>query len=137
MLNAIGHQFQVLAKGPPAEASSIEALNKHFGDVPEEYIETISDATEIELQHEQGRYIRIWGPAGCIEMDEGYDIRERISGAFPIGDDGGGRVIFYMQGTKGLGLYLVGYGNLDREDATFIAPSLREFLANGVGVGSF
>lgn len=129
--------FQVLAKGPTADNAEIQALRQHFGNVPADYLEIVSEATEIELQHEQGQYVRIWGPIGCVEMDEGYGIRSRIPDAFPIGDDGGGHVIFYADCSKGFGLYHVGYGDLDREDAVWIAPSLREFLTNGIGIESF
>jgi hypothetical protein len=84
-----------------------------------------------------GQYIRIWSPNGSIDVDEGYRIRRRIADEVPIGDDGGGQVIFYTTGSSGFGLYHVGYGDLDREDAIWIAPSLREFLTNGTGIQSF
>ncbi|MBX9624137.1 MAG: SMI1/KNR4 family protein [Gemmataceae bacterium] len=70
-------------------------------------------------------------------MDEGYMIRHRIPGAIPIGDDGGGQVIFYAQGRDGFGLYHVGYGNLDIQDAKYIAPSLSDFLSRNKGIDSF
>lgn len=137
MLNDIARSFEVLAKGPSAKNAEIESLKRYFGSVPAEYLEIVAEATEVELQHDQGQYIRIWGPMGCVEMDEGYGIRNRIPDAFPIGDDGGGQVLFYANGNKGFGLYHVGYGNLDRDDAIWIASSLRECLANGTGVDSF
>jgi len=135
MLNDIARSFQLLAKGPAAENAEIESLRQYFGSVPAEYLEMVSEATEVELQHERGQYIRIWGPKGCVEMNEGYGIRNRIPDAFPIGDDGGGQVLFYADGNKGFGLYHVGYGNLERGDAKWIASSLREFLTNDVRTG--
>lgn len=86
------------------------------------------------MKHSNGQYIRIWGPAGCIEMDEGYGIRRRIPGAFPVGDDGGGHVIFYQNGKDGFGLYHVGYGNLVGDDAIWIAPTLADLLTKGKGI---
>jgi hypothetical protein len=70
-------------------------------------------------------------------MDEGYDISNRINGVIPIGDDGEGKVIFYMRGKRGDGLYHVSYGDLDAEDAVFAAPNLTAFLQHGVGMDSF
>jgi hypothetical protein len=55
----------------------------------------------------------------------------------PIGDDGGGQVIFYLDGQHGFGLYHVGYGNLGEEDAIWIAASLKELLCEAKGVDSF
>lgn len=137
MLNSLHSSFRVLAGAPAADPSQIATLQQHFGTVPAEYLETVGEATEIEIQHGGGQYIRIWGPGGCVEMDEGYSIRQRIPDAFPIGDDGGGRVIFYQEGKSGPGLYHVGYGDLDREDAVFIASSLTDFLTKSVGIESF
>lgn len=113
MLESLHSSMEILASGPPAEVAQTSSLRTHFGIIPTEYAELVSEATEVELQHNDGQYIRIWGPMGCIEMDEGYGMRQRIAAAFPIGDDGGGHVIFYQNGKNGPGLYHVGYGNLD------------------------
>ncbi len=137
MLNSLDASFRVLGRAPAADAAQIATLKQHFGTIPAEYLETVAEATEIELQHSGGQYIRIWGPGGCIEMDDGYGIRQRIPGAFPIGDDGGGHVIFYQEGKRGVGLYHVGYGNLDGDDAVFVAPSLTSFLTTAVGIATF
>jgi hypothetical protein len=92
--------------------------------------------TEIELIA-SAKYFRIWGLAGCIEMDEAYGISERISEAFPFGDDGGGSVIFYRPPPLGAGLYHVGFGDLDFEDAVWFSPDLTQFMCNGVGLDKF
>jgi hypothetical protein len=137
MLNFNHSSLQLLASDPPASATEVALLQEYFGAVPTDYLDVVSEATEIELQHACGQYIRIWGPTGCIEMDEGYGIRQRIPGAVPIGDDGGGQVIFYQKGKQGFGLYHVGYGNLDGGDAIWIAPTLTDFLTKCVGIESF
>ena len=54
-----------------------------------------------------------------------------------IGDDEGGKVIFYAEGKEGFGLYLVGFGNLDLDDAVYIAPSLEALLIEGIGAEIF
>ncbi len=41
-------------------------------------MELIREASEIELDFE-GKYVRIWHPNTCAEMDDGYDTR----GGFP------------------------------------------------------
>lgn len=137
MLNRLDSSFRVLATAPAADPTQIAALQGYFGPVPAEYLETVAEATEIECQHSGGQYIRIWGPDGCIEMDDIYGIRASVPGAFPIGDDGGGHIIFYYEGKRGAGLYHLDYGNLDGEDAVFIAPSLADLLTKTIGISTF
>jgi hypothetical protein len=137
MLESLAKNLRLLASQPGATAEQVAELKGRFPSVPDEFVKLVEEATEIELQHENGQYVRIWGPSGCIEMDEGYDISKRIAGAIPIGDDGGGRVIFYMSGKEGFGLYHVGYGDLDAEDAIFTAPGLSALLEQAVGIDTF
>ena len=111
-------------------------LRERFPNVPQEYVELVSEGTEIQLQDATGRYFRIWGPSGCIEMDEAYGISQRIPNAISIGDDGGGQVIFYHHGSHGFGVYCVGYGNLDADDAIWIAPTLIDVLSRATGITS-
>jgi len=134
MLESLDKTLRVLVKQPPATNSQVSMLRTRYPSVPGEYLALIGEATEIELQHQNGQYLRIWGPDGCIEMDNGYNISKRIAGAVPIGDDGGGKVLFYMNGKKGFGVYHVGYGDLDAEDAVFAAPSLSALLEQAVGI---
>lgn len=137
MLSSLDKGFRVLASQPAASSTQVSQLKGRYPSVPDEYVTLVGEATEIELQHQNGQYLRIWGPDGCVEMDNGYDISKRIAGAIPIGDDGGGKVIFYMNGKMGFGLYHVGYGDLDAEDAIFAAPSLSALLEQAVGIASF
>ncbi len=137
MLSSIDNSYTLLAKGPPATTEQINAAMTHFGCVPQEYIDLAREATEIEVQHQNGQYVRIWGPLGCIEMDEGYGIRRRIPDAIPIGDDGGGHILFYANGSRGDGLYHVGYGNLDQDDAIWISNTLDDLLSNAKGIEAF
>ncbi len=137
MLNSIDSSFKVLAKGPPATQLQIDAAVKHFGSLPQEFIQFTHEATEVEILHKNGQYLRIWGPADCIDMDEGYGIRKHIPNAIPIGDDGGGHVIFYAKGDQGDGLYHVGYGDLDITDAIWIAATLDDLLKDAKGIDTF
>jgi hypothetical protein len=137
MLGALDKSFIVLASQSPANDRQIATLVAAYPAVPNEYILLVKEATEIELQRDGSQYLRIWGPDGCIEMDTAYDISKRMPGAIPIGDDGGGRVLFYMDGKKGFGLYHVGYGDLDADNAVFAGPSLSALLGRGMGMDTF
>jgi hypothetical protein len=137
MFEQLNPMFRVLASGPAAMADQVMEVELHFGHIPPDYRALFEEVTELELQHHNGQYIRIWGPLGSKEMDQGYGIRARIPDAFPIGDDGGGNVIFYHEGARGPGLYHVGYGNLSSEDAVWMAPGLPSLLEECSGIDSF
>jgi hypothetical protein len=137
MLNKVNSSYKLLAKGPPATQEQIDAAVTHFGTLPQEFIDLVREATDVELQHQNGQYVRIWGPVGCVDMDEANEIRKYIPESFPIGDDGGGHVIFYGKGDSGEGLYHVGFGNLGMEDAVWIANTLGCFLVHAKGVETF
>lgn len=137
MLSHLHQSFVVLASEPKAESDLIASVQERFPNVPDEYIKLVGEVTELELQHANGQYLRIWGPSGCLDQDDGYGISKRIPGAIPIGDDGGGHVILFLHGHHGFGLYHVGYGDIDAEDAIWIAESLNELLTEGKGISSF
>ena len=75
----------------------LNAAFTHFESLPQEYVDLVREATEIEVKHHNGQYIRVWGPMGCIEMDEGYGIRQRILDAMTEVD------IFYFMHTEAKG----------------------------------
>lgn len=137
MLESLNPLFKLLSHSPATTQKEISKLKKAFPNMPTEYVDLMQEATEIELKSRDGQYMRIWAPSGCLEMDAGYEISSRINGAIPIGDDGGGRVIFYMDGEQGHGLYYDDYGNLNRADAVFIGPSLRALLQEATGLKAF
>ena len=137
MLSKLHSSFTILATESPASSNEIAQLKVRFPEFPSEFVTLVEQATELELQHKDGQYIRIWGPEGCIDQDEGYEISRQMPGAVPIGDDGGGRVIVYLKGAQGFGLYFAGYGDLDSEDATWVSSTLEELLCEEKGVRSF
>lgn len=134
---AINSTFTILANEPPADKTSVSALIDAYKEVPDEYLNLVAELTELELEHENGTYLRIWSPDGCLDQDEGYEVSKRIPGAIPIGDDGGGRILVYMNGAHGDGLYCVGYGDIARDDATFVSNNLTELLKDGIGIEAF
>lgn len=81
-----------------------------------------------------GQVLEDLAPDTCAEMDDGYEISKRLSGAIPIGDDGGGRVLLFFDGKSGPGLYRAGYGDLDPEDAEWVAGDLEALLSTGTGM---
>lgn len=126
--------FTILAKKEPAtEAGILDAL-RHFGKIPTDYQSVVSEATELELGHGSNGYLRIWSPAGCVDMDIGYEIRKRIPSAFPFGDDGGGRFLCYCDGEQGGGVYVGSYGDIDRSSLVWVAKSLASLLERGEGL---
>jgi hypothetical protein len=127
----------ILASLDPAAVSDLEALVHHFApDVPADYLRLIASGTEIEYRVGSSGYLRVWSPLGCIEMDQGYDIRSRIPGSFPFGDDGGGRFLCYAEGSNGRGVYLCGYGAISREDLTWVTTSIESLVEDGIGLNN-
>lgn len=50
MLDQMHPEFRVLAIGPPASVPECAELTKHFGAVASDYLQLVSNGTEIELQ---------------------------------------------------------------------------------------
>lgn len=136
MLDSIHEKFNVLDHQGAASEKELQQLTASFPHTPADYLELANEATEIEMQWDGTQYLRLWGPSGCLEMDEAYGIGNRIQGALPIGDNGGGGALLYMEGNNGWGLYKVSFGDLDREDAVWVASSLRKLLFEGEGIAS-
>lgn len=127
--------FLVEVKEPPASQEDISRLQNFSSiTIPKDYEVMSKIATELEINVKNEMYIRIWGPSDCIEMNEAHNIQKYIPDSLAIGDDEGGNVLIYMNGKYGFGLYMVGFGNLDSEDAVLIAPSLRDLLVNNTGI---
>ncbi|AIQ42162.1 SMI1/KNR4 family protein [Paenibacillus sp. FSL R5-0912] len=131
----ISSMYSIDSRESPAEKEEIsKLLNYSTIEVPFDYIEFISIATEVEIKVKEKMYIRIWGPVDCIEMNEAYHIQKYIPRSLAIGDDEGGNVIIYLEGEGGLGLYMVGFGDLDINDAVKVAPTLRDLLVDNIGI---
>ncbi|MFC9777497.1 MULTISPECIES: SMI1/KNR4 family protein [Paenibacillus] len=131
----ISDMFFVEVKDLPASEGDIISLqNFSTIKVPNDYEEMSKIATELEINVKNQMYIRIWSPLGCIEMNEAHRIQKYIPESLAIGDDEGGYVLIYMEGKEGFGLYMVGFGNIDVEDAVLVAPSLRDLLINNIGI---
>ncbi|QEU62004.1 hypothetical protein KDRO_E08890 [Kluyveromyces lactis] len=134
-ISKLHENFKLKVRNAGSSDEEIKTMRTFFSgkEIPEEYVCFISQLLEAEILVQGKSYIRIWGAEGCIEMNESYHIQKYIPNAIAIGDDEGGQVIFYATGGDGYGLYKVGFGNLDIEDAIFISNSLYDLLMKGNG----
>lgn len=133
-LDSIHTRFRIAAVEAPASAEQVSELRRvSVIQVPDDYLAWVTEATEIEVRVDDGGHVRIWGPAGCVEMNAAYEIQQHIPNSLAIGDDEGGGALVYMSGGAGWGLYLVRFGDSDASEAVYLAPSLDAFLLDGVG----
>lgn len=138
LLENISTMFSVDVKQGPAKTEEIDKLRKFSSiSVPDDYINVVKYATEVEIKVNGHSYIRIWSPLGCIEMNEAYNVQSFIPNSLAIGDDEGGRALIYIAEGDSVGLFLVGFGDLDFNDAIRVAPSLHDLLINNVGITLF
>jgi hypothetical protein len=123
-----------VTRGKPSSEEDIAAYVGRFGAIAPDYEQQVRLGANAEFMDDEKRYLRIWSPACALDMDHGYQITEYIPGCQPIGDDGGGMVLFYAEGARGFGLYLVGYGDLELGDAVYLGPNLATllFASNGL-----
>lgn len=126
MLERLHHQVRVLARQPGATAADVASLQARYPQLPRAFAELMCEVTELELAY-RGRYLRLYGPKGCREMDDAYSIGARIPGAITVGDNGGGEAILFLPGT---GIVRVGYGALHPDEVEHIADSLEELLVH-------
>ncbi|MGR3778233.1 SMI1/KNR4 family protein [Bacillus paramycoides] len=135
ILEKLNEAFTLEAQESSASKVVIQELKKFSSiDVPLDYLEVIQHSTNAEINVQNELYIRIWNPTDCIEMNEAHDIQKYIPNSLAIGDDEGGKALLYVDGKEGFGLYTVDFGDLDIEETIKIAPSLKAFLIDGVGV---
>ncbi|ELY2857447.1 SMI1/KNR4 family protein [Cronobacter dublinensis] len=131
----LNKSFRLDTYAAASKENDIYALKGYFKNIniPEDYLDFINQMSEAEILVLDEVYLRIWGARGCLEINKEHHVQKYIPESFAIGDDEGGQIVFYAKGSKGYGLYKVGFGNLDINDAEFIAPSLRSLLIDGVG----
>lgn len=123
MIERLHRDIRVLTRKNGATQAELVALKSRFPGVASSLLDLLRDATEIELSY-RGRYLRLYGPVGCIEMDEAYGIASALPNAITIGDNGGGEAIVLVDGA----VYRVGYGALARDELHFIANSIDDLL---------
>lgn len=124
MLDRLHPEIRVLAQRPGAAVAAVSSLRVRYAHFPDALAELMQEAAELELSY-RGRYLRLYGPSGCIDMDEAYAISVRIPGAIGIGDNGGGEAIVFLPGE---GIHRVSYGAIDPDEVQFVAGSFEEPL---------
>jgi len=135
IIKNLSSNFSIDAKEAPATEEAISELKKFSPiAVPDEYMQLMRQSAELEIKVRHKRYIRIWSPRGCMEMNAAYRIQSCIPDSIAIGDDEGGNALLYCNGNKGFGLYSVSFGDLDICEATFIASALYDLLVNNIGI---
>jgi hypothetical protein len=124
MIEQISTTLRVIRSSPPARPGDLAQLRERFPELPDDYCELVSQATDVELEDRVGGYLHLWGPARCLEVDEWQQLSKWLGGAIPIGDDGRGRFLQYAQGDSGWALFLQ---EPDRGDGAY-----RLRVANGL-----
>lgn len=138
MLADISKRFRLDGQRPASSADEIATLRSASPvELPKDYVALIQEGTELEFAIDNRDYIRIWGASGCIEMNQAYNIGTSIPFSLAIGDNEGGAALIHIDQVDRPGIYLVSLGCLDFEEAKFIAPSLRAFLIDEVGIELF
>lgn len=86
ILKKLNEIFVLETQEPPATKEAIQEL-KNFSsiDVPFDYLEVIQHSTNAEFNVNNEIYIRIWGPADCIEINEAHNIQKYIPNSLAIG----------------------------------------------------
>lgn len=133
--NELNDNFRIDASCDASSENEIDELIRFSSiKIPNEYLELIREQTEIEINIQNQKYIRIWGANGCIEMNEAYFIQKYIPNSLAIGDDEDGNAIIYAEGKNGFGVYVVAFNDLDVDEMIFISESLKEILLNAKGI---
>ncbi|SMP80604.1 hypothetical protein SAMN06265222_1583 [Neorhodopirellula lusitana] len=122
MLDHLHPDIRVLATSEPATDAEVASLNARFPSLPDLLKQLMLTATEIELSY-RGRYLRLYGPGGCIDMDSAYNISSAIPNSLTIGDNGGCEAIVMLADGS---LVRAGYATLD--ETHFVADSLSALL---------
>lgn len=138
ILEQLNEDINVVVANISSTKSEIEEmLMKSPIIIPNEYIEIISQKSELEISIKNEKILRIWGATGCVEMNEAYNIQTYLPDSWAIGDDEGGYAIVYSKNNDKIGVYAISFGDLDENEKIFIASSLFELLVKGVGSDTF
>lgn len=138
ILSLLHPRFTLVAREAAASDQEIakliafaDAIGLHL---PEAYLGLLKEATEIHLSSPNTRAIHLWGPDRTIEKNETSGFQRYLPQALAIGDDQDRAAYVLMTGYDGPGFYLSRLVAPDMSEATLIAPSLADFLKDGVGL---
>lgn len=135
ILKELSSNYRIDESKSASNNKEIEKLIKFSKlQIPEDFLEVIRELTEVEINVDGEKYIRIWGADGCIEMNEAYNIQESIPNSLAIADDEGSNALIYTEGKNGLGLYVISFSDLDVDELKYVAESLSDLLINNTGI---
>ncbi|MCP1122584.1 SMI1/KNR4 family protein [Bacillus sp. 3103sda1] len=135
ILNNLSSKYRIDASKSASNEEDIKNLIEFSKiEIPEDFLEIIGELTEIEINVDEEKYIRIWGAEGCIEMNESYAIQESIPNSLAIADDEGGNALIYATGEKGFGLYVIAFNDLDVDELKYVSDSISDLLINDTGI---
>lgn len=135
ILKELSNKYRIDASKPASNDEEIKKLVE-FSDIniPEDFLEVIRELTEVEINVDGEKYIRIWGADGCIDMNDAYSIQDNIPNSLAIADDEGGNALIYTTGDQGFGIYVIAFNDLDIDELQYVAGSLSELLKDNVGI---
>ena len=135
ILQKLSNKYKIDASKPASNDEEIKKLIE-FSDIniPEDFLEVIRELTEIEINVDGEKYIRIWGAEGCIDMNDAYRIQDNIPNSLAIADDEGGNALIYTTGDQGFVLYVIAFNDLDIDELQYVSDSLSELLKYNIGI---
>lgn len=135
ILKELSNKYRIDASKPASNNKEIEKLVKFSNiNIPEDFLEVIRELTDVEINVDGEKYIRIWGADRCIDMNEAYSIQDNIPNSLAIADDEGGNALIYTTGDQGFGIYVIAFNDLDIDELQYVAGSLSDLLINNVGI---
>jgi hypothetical protein len=106
--------------------------------IPSDYLEIIRQVGDMELlvnlPNDEQWYLRLWGAATCLEMNETLEVQIYLAEALAIGTDEGGSVLVLVPHASPPGLYRVGMGSMALSDAHYLCTTLTELLVHGKNI---
>lgn len=135
ILQELSNKYRIDASKPASNEEEIKKLVEFSNiSIPEDFLEVIRELTEIEINVNGEKYIRIWGADGCIDMNDAYSIQDNIPNSLAIADDEGGNALIYTTGNQGFGIYVIAFNDLDIDELQYVAGSLSELLKENIGI---
>lgn len=137
ILSNLYPSLKLVASQAPSTKDEIKALVEFSPiPIPPEYLQLIQQGSEMEIGVDLGSdgywFIRIYGAAGVIEMNEAYEVRKKLKTVLAIGDNEGGDMLLLAPHASPPGIYLNPMSCLrDMNESTFIASNLTDLLVNG------
>jgi hypothetical protein len=139
ILSHLNTTLSIASKDPGCTEQDIRELTAFSPvAVPADYLNLVLEATEVEIKADLGVdgqwFLRIWGPAGCIDMNSAYNVQEEFPESLAIGDNEGCGFLILLPTASQPGIYLVRTSYLHRNGIVYLAKSLSELLINGVNL---